>query len=574
MRRALLPILILLQLLAFPGAGAAQTVTADVDTATVALGHSLTLTVTVEGGSGEVNHGLITDFKVISRGTSTNYQYINGQSRHTVTYTYTLIPLKKGRLTIPSLPVEIRGKKVRTNEIHITVTDPGQAEAPRAEQEIFVEAGISKQSAYVGEQLIYTFRLYRTVNINNIRFQRPDFKGFTAEQIGEEGSSQRVISGRRFHVTELSYVLLPLEPGPITIEPAALQCDVIRQDRRRTLGFFFDNSFRGESQVLQTQPQTVEVLPLPSYNGDAPFSGLVGRFSMSAEMEKSTLETGGSATLSLTINGNGNIMDAGAPEFHVPDSFKVYKDAAEEEIALDREGYFGKKTFRTALVPVEPGEYRIDPIRVSYFDTRSQTYQTLSSQTFSLSVSPSAQTETLAVYSASEPGTGTDRKAVAFTGRDILPLKEDLDALEPKRPLPMHHFALFLLCPALLFAGAWTYGRIRHKSDEPAILMTKKSRKALQEAGKADLSQENFLANLHRALTAAICARTRICREAITADEAGDLLQETGYPEPETRKIAQTLARIESARFSGQDLDEARKSLLSETREEIKGLLR
>ena len=61
---------------------------------------------------------------------------------------------------------------------------------------------------------------------------------------------------------------------------------------------------------LATSPVTLNVRPLPASREPADFSGLVGKFRVSASLSKSSLPVGDSTTLSVVVEGEGNIRDA------------------------------------------------------------------------------------------------------------------------------------------------------------------------------------------------------------------------------------------------------------------------
>ena len=83
---------------------------AVVDRNQVTVGESVALQVTIEGGQGEVDLSGLAEFKTVSRGTSSNFQMINGRTSRQLIHDFTLVPLKAGNLTIPAIPVTIDGK--------------------------------------------------------------------------------------------------------------------------------------------------------------------------------------------------------------------------------------------------------------------------------------------------------------------------------------------------------------------------------------------------------------------------------------------------------------------------------
>ena len=548
----------------------AASVQATVDRNTAALGESVQLRVSASGvQDGDVDVSPIRDFKVIPRAKSKSFHDVNGKQSQEITFRYSLIPINTGNLQIPPLSVRTPEGTYRTLKIDIVVSEKQQGGSD--EKDIFVSAEVSNDAPYEGEQLVYTFHFYRSFRIYDARLQKPAFSGFTAEQIGKEESDITVINGRRFRRNTLSFVLIPLGAGLKTIEPAVLEYDVVQRDHRgRNSPFDFDFLFgrgRVETRVLRTEAIDIDVIPLPDHQGPPPFSGLVGKMDIRASLDKKNLKTGESATLTLVVEGAGNIVDAEAPAIDVPDGFKAYADAPLDEIALDSNGYFGKKTFRTALVPLEPGAYRLPPAKLTYFDTGSETYVDRETASFSLAVGEGEAEEEMTVVSAPADGNGTAKQKVAFTGRDILPIRDDLSALETRRPLSIQWFLALLGIPAALFAGVGGLFLALRKGDDPAGLMARRAHVSLKKAGASGIGEDVFLSCLYRGVVSAILSRAGALGESLTGAEAETILRGQGYPPEVVQQAAGLLERIESAKFGGAPLNPRdRERLLSETR--------
>jgi len=366
--------------------------------------------------------------------------------------------------------------------------------------------------------------------------------------------------------------LTPLKAGRQTIEPAVLQVGIIRPDRSRGRSPF-DNFFNHgtvETRILQTEALELEIRPLPSLPADQTFSGLVGQFELHVEMESSDLKVGDSATLAVTVEGRGNIMDAQPPGLQVPPAFKTYADNPQEEVDVDRNGFHGKKVFRTALVPLQAGRFELPPVTLTYFDVDRKAYRTLRASAPALTVAASQQVHAPPVSITPEPLQPVKKK-VTFTGRDILPPKENLAVVQSRRPISGLFFLLGLAAPALAFAGTLMVQRLRRRDTRPAALMKARAHQALKAAPKAP--GEEFLTLLYQALTAAILAAAGRIGAALTWQEAESLLLDSGRSVEEARLAAELLARIESCKFSGRPLSAPeRDELLARTRQTVRKL--
>lgn len=552
-------------------------VRAVVDRNQALVGESIALQVTIEGGEGEVDLAGLTDFKTISRGTSSSFQMINGRTSRQRVHDYVLVPLKAGNLTIPAIAVTIDGKVHYTTPISVTVSREPPVDS--GERDIYVTAEVSEPSPWIGQQITYTFRLFNAVQVADAKFQAPDFNGFNGEEIEDRNSYRKVVNGREFIVTEVAFILVPVKTGALEIEPAVLQVGLLQRSRRPR-PFAGMDAFFGRSEmstrILETEPIAVQVRDLPPVPPGTAFSGLVGRFEISAGLDKTDIRVGDSTTLALTISGSGNIMDARGPAIPAPNEFKTYADNPEERVQRGAQGYSGSKIFRTALVPVTPGQYRIDPMVLTYFDVESGGYRNRSTVAFEVSVAPSdTAASDIDVFRATATQTPSIKKRVEFTGRDILPLKDGLDALKSKRSMSPLWFGLFLVIPALGFVAARTVVRMVQKDDSPGRIMADRSRQALKTAASADTSDAEFLSSLYRALVSAILGKQGVLGTSLTWSEAKDRLLDIGWPADDAGSTARLLEAIETVNYSGGKLDgEKRADLLDRTQQAVRRLVR
>ncbi|MFZ1986223.1 MAG: BatD family protein [Desulfatitalea sp.] len=570
-----------LWLILSPTAGRAAeevAVSAQVDRTTLASGESLQLTVTLRNGEGDVDVAGITDFKVISQGTRTSLQIVNGTTSREVIHNYLLVPQRKGRLTIPALAVTVDGRVLRTEPIIVTVAEQPVPDTAAGAREVWAEATVSASQPYVGQPITYSFSLYQAVQITNATFQAPAFDGFSAKELPERKSRRVVLNGREHIVTQIHYVLVPQAAGSHTIEPGVLQLGIVRPDsRRRRSPFddFFDdplfNRNRVEPKVLQGPALDLQVRPLPPYTGADLFSGLVGRFDLTAEVEKTQLKVGDSTTLTITVQGRGNIMDAQAPPLKLPEGIKTYADNPNEEIQLTTDGFNGRKTFRTALVPVQAGDVALPSVQWTYFDVDQGDYRTVTAALPSLQVQPSEGTAAPAVGTAESTVVGQRR--VELVGRDILPLKEDMAALRSRRPMPLLHFLLWMAMPALAYGALCLVLRLRRADLSPAARMRVKARQALKTATSSGEHHDRFLTALYQALTAAIFFKAGRGGEALTWLEAEAALRDAGQDAQISSQAAELLSAIEAAKFSGRSLDvDQRNDLLARTHQMVRRL--
>ena len=555
----------------------AASVRAVVDRNQVTVGESLSLQVTIEGGDGDVDLSGLNGFKTISRGSTSSFQMVNGRTSRQMIYNYVLIPLKAGGLTIPAIPVTIDSERHYTVPITIRVSKEPSADS--GQRDVYVTAGVSTKTPWVGQQFVYTFRLFNAVQVADAKFQAPEFDGFHADEIEDRKSFRKVINGREFIVTELTFILVPVKTGTLTIDPSVLQVALFQKNRRRE-PFAGMDAFFGRTEtttrILQTDPMTITVRDLPEKPAGRTFSGLVGKFNIKAALDKTDLQVGDSTTLAITIDGTGNIMDAAVPEVPTPEGFKTYADNPEESVQKNTSGITGSKTFRTALVPVKAGDYRLDPVKLTYFDVEQGEYRTLATAAFDVHVTPSTTAATdIDVVRATPQVLPSLKKKVEFTGRDILPIKESLDSLESRRPLLTVWFWGLLALPTLGFFLTVLIIRLSRKDESPERIMADRSQQALKTAADPKLTDADFLSALYRALVSCILGKQGVMGTSLTWSEAKARLTDIGWDEETAGAAARLLEEIESFNYSGGTLDaEKRADLLSRSRQTVRRLLK
>src|SRR5881227_1964664 len=119
----------------------AQVARADAPSVTAVLSNSqatvgdtveLQIKVTGPGDARPPEEISIDGLEIHSTGTSRQFEIHNFSTNSSVTYNYTILPLKAGRFTIPPQTVRAGGKILKTPELALNVADaPGQQPTTR-----------------------------------------------------------------------------------------------------------------------------------------------------------------------------------------------------------------------------------------------------------------------------------------------------------------------------------------------------------------------------------------------------------------------------------------------------------
>src|SRR5437899_2168750 len=148
-------------------------VTAVLSNSEIVVGETVELQIKVSGpGDARPPEEISVDgLEIHATGTSRQFEIRNFMTNSSVTYNYTILPLKAGRFTIPPQTIYAGGKLLRTPELILNVADadsPGRSSTSRPAQDtrpgnasklVFAELIVPKKTAFVGEIVPIQIRL-------------------------------------------------------------------------------------------------------------------------------------------------------------------------------------------------------------------------------------------------------------------------------------------------------------------------------------------------------------------------------------------------------------------------------
>ena len=386
--------------------------------AQVIMGRPFQLTYSVNQRAKDLRAPEFTDFDYVAgpyTSQSSSTSFVNGKrtSSFTLTYTYTLMANKEGTFTIPPASIKVDGDQYTSNGVRIMVLPPDQpandnttanhqqrateASTPSTNQiggeNIFMRTLVSKTSVHEQEAILLTYKLYFAgVDVaqftNNTRL--PEFKGFLKQELemGEIQTELEHYNGRNYQTAVLYRTLLfPQRSGDIEIEAAHFEA-VLRVQNRAQVRSIFDDFFGSYTTVtkpLTSAGTTIHVSELPSGKPSG-FSGGVGQFSLNSRISETELAANEAVTLTLTIQGVGNMKLLKTPAVDWPEGFEVYDPKVVNNFKTTAAGMSGTKTIEYLAIPRAGGVYSIPPIFFSYYDPQTDTYKTLATPEYTLNI--------------------------------------------------------------------------------------------------------------------------------------------------------------------------------------------
>ena len=393
----------------------AQTLTGRAP-AQVALGEQFRLSYTVNTDDAKgFRAGDIPDAFDVLMGPSTSqqssFQMVNGHtsSSSSITYTYILSANKNGSFTIPAAHVTAGGKSISSNELHIKVSGQAQqggqqgghqqsstgeirnAGSSISGSDLFIKVTASKQHVREQEPILLTYKVYTLVGLTQLNGKMADLKSFYSREVPLPQEKQFHIenfNGKPYRtVTWQQYVVFPQTTGKLEIPSITYDGIVVQQNRNVDP---FEAFFNGGSGYVEVKKQikapgiTIQVDPLPQR--PVGFSGGVGRYSISAQLDKDEVKANDPVKLRVVVSGVGNMKLLKQPEVKFPKDFDHYDAKVTDKTQLTTNGLEGSITYDFLAVPRHQGDFEIPAIEYIYFDTQANAYKTLKTEPFKLHV--------------------------------------------------------------------------------------------------------------------------------------------------------------------------------------------
>ncbi|HEX8333093.1 MAG TPA: BatD family protein [Segetibacter sp.] len=353
---------------------------------------------------------------------------VNGVVKQQIIYSLLLQPMRTGKLSVPSATVVIdKHTSRRSNTITIDVkpadhvagniqgvttsraqiADPavddftkdqlirrGENPAAKVKGNLLIRLDVNKQSSFVGEPILATYRLYTRLRSQSRVTKQPTFSGATVVEMTPEESvpKQERLNGKMYNVYVVRKVqLFPLQPGRLVLPQASVENKVTfyKADNVNYRDLYYNPSnlpVEEQTVTITSSASSVDVKPLPA-NAPASFGGAVGKFRVEVgKAGDKPVTTNNTAAFVFVVEGPGNLQQIKAPEVMWPKGIEAFEPTDEEEV--DKSGFPARvrKTFKYPFLITKTGSYTVPPVEFSYFDPYTAQYVTLRSKPYSFKV--------------------------------------------------------------------------------------------------------------------------------------------------------------------------------------------
>ena len=507
-----------------------------------------------------------------------SYNVINGHASgsSSVTYTYMIMCEKNGTYNIPPAHIKVGGKTLASGPARVVVggssssnsgsggarmhqdksdePEMSKAGTPITANDLFIRVAASKTRVHEQEPILLSYKVYTRVKLTQLNGKMPDLKGFHSQEVElpqQKSFHDETINGRRYQcVTWSQYVMYPQMTGKLEIPSITFKGIVMQENRNIDP---LEALFNGGAAYVEVQRDieapgiTIQVDSLPAR--PANFSGGVGRFNISAQIESQEAKTGDPIKLRVVVGGTGNLKLLKQPVVQFPKDFDSYDPEITDKTKLTSNGVEGNMIYDFIAVPRNQGEYTIPPVELVYYDTGSNSYKTAKSQSFKLTVTPGEGNATVSDF--------TDMR-----DKDIHPIKKGKADIH-KAGQFFYESTPYWICmivPLLIFMALLVLFRRRALEHADIIKMKAKNAnkvatKRLRTANKMMLRGENnlFYDEVLRTLWGYVGDKLNMPQAELTRDNVSDKLAAAGVGQETVEKFVGALDECEYERYAPGD---------------------
>ena len=525
--------------------------------------------------------------------TSSSIQMVNGSVTRTTTnsYTFALQAYKEGTFRVGPASLNVKGTKITSEPFDIKVVpDDGSHAAPsgggassgqsQAQQntndpqvsgkDLFLRVVPSKKSAYVGEQVVLTYKLYTKVPVSSLSVVKaPSYAGFWTKDISDNTGgtlrqSSEYINGIEYTSAEIQKVVVaPQRAGKLTLDPMVIECIAqIRRENNRQRSMdpfeeffndpFFNRNITNVKKELTSNSFVLEVKSLPEANKPASFAGAVGNYNFKSDIDMTELKTNEAFTLTYTVSGTGNIELLQMPEPVFPPDFEVYDPKITTSTDVTANGLSGTKKAEYLVIPRRAGSFTVPAVEFSFFNPSNGAYQTLSSKPYEIQVEKGRDDEGGGIYASNQ-------EDIKYLGNDIRHIMTGDPRLRPQRSAFFGSSAYYVALLALLLAFILLLILLKNREKMEKDTAATRNRKAdkvargrLKRAAQflKEKDQDKFYVEMSQALWGYIADKLGIERSKLSMDTVSETMKEKSVPDELTQQFVDTLNSCEFARFA------------------------
>ena len=345
-----------------------------------------------------------------STSSQSSFQIVNGHtsSSSSMTITYVARATKRGTFTLPSAQANVGGHVVSSQHARRVAVGGSRASSSggsannedeemesrhrspstgRLADDLFIRVTANKKHVHEQEPILLTYKVYTLLDLTQLDGKMPDTKGFHTQEVKlpqQKTFHKETVNGRTYNcVTWSQYVMYPQMTGQLEI-PSITFHGIVMEEARDPISFITGGGYQEVRRDIKAPGMKIQVDPLPAK--PAGFSGGVGHMNISAQLNKTDVKAGDPINLRLVVSGVGNLKLVKQPDVVFPADFDKYDAKVTDKTSLTANGVEGNMVYDILAVPRKEGTYTIAPVVFTYYDTHTNSYKTLRTQSFTVNV--------------------------------------------------------------------------------------------------------------------------------------------------------------------------------------------
>ena len=168
--------------------------------------------------------------KLTSNNINSKTSIINGKYKKEIIWYQKYISDKLGEITIPEITIKTDSETLKTKPLTIKISKD-KLNKKDSNKNIEITAKLNKQTANIGETLIYQLKIIRYKDIYNEIISPPSSEQAIIKQIGKEKSYKQIINNKEALISEYFFQITPLEKK-LSIEPAIISGKIAEENQK------------------------------------------------------------------------------------------------------------------------------------------------------------------------------------------------------------------------------------------------------------------------------------------------------------------------------------------------------
>ncbi|TWU38216.1 tetratricopeptide repeat protein [Novipirellula artificiosorum] len=477
------------------------------------------------------------------------------------------IPRHTGLVVFPSLVFVSGSNRFQTSATQIMVSQPQRS------SEMTFELTPEKSVVYVAQPLRVDVTWASQLSTNQIRSLRclPEFFNDSSietlvpratapekEQMGLPFGGRRIIAKRvaptdspeQLGVVNFSLFLRFSKAGTVSLSATRLECAYLKgdgSDFSPYAAYFNNGLFEPMSSLTaydriftESQPLTLDVLPLPTEGRSENFSGLFAPCDIDVTLRTNDIEVGQVMEVDLRMRSNAPHGMLELPAMNRQQSLRGRFSGASE---LGRRWYPDGTGFRARVRPLTTKVTAFPSLQIQLFDPDLRSYRFLQTSTIPLHVRPRDGRQYFDIRSLHSEATLTDQPTGIWHNREPNWMNDTFNMLIG---LLAEYFWALILSGPILFASLlpWVKERRKRSVDDRY--------RACADAYYQLRKQPDGTRDKWNAFQHFLAISFSVPPDAWTSGDAERCLHSLGIPEDEIRLILDTHMLSDAARYSSE----------------------